>query len=105
VHRKLSDFEWSLERGRRQIINPQAPWETMGFFSNPLKDLDMKNRYIAFSKKPETTHDDDLLTWKIKFDVEKMRYIVTFSDGTKKEFGSKKQARHYINEKFFDLYF
>lgn len=76
-----------------------------GVFSNLLKDLDMKNRYIAFSKKPETTHDDDLLTWKIKFDVEKMRYIVTFSDGTKKEFGSKKQARHYINEKFFDLYF
>jgi hypothetical protein len=65
----------------------------------------MKNRYLAFSKKPETTHDDDLLTWKMKYDVEKMRIVVTFSDGTKKEFGSKKQARHYINEKFFDLYF
>jgi hypothetical protein len=76
-----------------------------GVFSNPLKELTMKNRYLAFSKKPETTHDDDLLTWRITYNAEKMRYLATFSDGTKKEFVSKQDARRYINEKFFDLYF
>ena len=65
----------------------------------------MKNRYIGFSKKPEITQDDDLLTWSIKYDAEKMRYIVTFSDGSKKQFVTKESARRYINEKFFDLYF
>lgn len=65
----------------------------------------MKNRYITFSKKPEITQDDELLTWKINYNAEKMRFVVVFSDGTKKEFGTKEGARRYINEKFFDMYF
>jgi hypothetical protein len=64
----------------------------------------MTNKYISFSKAP-TNNDDELLTWKMKFDVETMRYMVTFSDGTKKHFISKQDARRYINEKFFSMYF
>lgn len=64
----------------------------------------MKNKYHFFSKAPKN-NDDDLLSWKINFDDKAWRYVVTFSDGTKKHFGDKKQARQYINEKFFSLYF
>ena len=64
----------------------------------------MANKYISFSKAP-TNNDDELLTWKMKLDVETMRYMVTFSDGTKKNFISKQDARRYINEKFFSMYF
>lgn len=65
----------------------------------------MKNRYIQFSKKPEASQDDDLLAWKIHFDLEGQRFVVTFSDGEKKQFKTKQDARRYINEKFFSTYF
>ena len=65
----------------------------------------MKNRYIQFSKAPTQSQDDDLLAWKIHFDLEDQRFIVTFSDGEQKRFKTKQDARRYINEKFFSTYF
>ena len=65
----------------------------------------MKNKYFEQSKAKDMHNDDDLLTWKISYDVESMRHIVTFSNGDKRQFRDKKDARRYINEKFFSLYF
>lgn len=62
------------------------------------------NKYIQFTKAP-ATNDDDLLTWKMHFDLEGQRYTVTFSDGEKKHFKTKQDARRYINEKFFATYY
>ena len=64
----------------------------------------MKNKYFEQSKAKDMHNDDDLLSWKIQYDVDK-GYSVIFSDGTKKTCKDKKQARQYINEKFFSMYF
>lgn len=58
------------------------------------------NKYRKFSKV-NSKQDDELLTWKIQYSKESMRFIVTFSDGTKKQFVDRKNAVAYINDKFF----
>jgi len=60
------------------------------------------NKYMTYSKaKPES----DVLTWKIYNDPLVNRWKVEFSDGEKRSFRHEKDAKAYINDKFFSMYF
>lgn len=60
------------------------------------------NKYMHYSKaKPEA----DVLTWKIYNDPLVNRWKVEFSDGEKRSFRHEKDAKAYINDKFFSMYF
>ena len=59
-------------------------------------------KYMTYSKaKPES----DVLTWKIYNDPLVNRWKVEFSDGEKRSFRHEKDAKAYINDKFFSMYF
>ena len=57
---------------------------------------------MHYSKaKPES----EVLTWKIYNDPLVNRWKVEFSDGETRSFRHEKDAKAYINDKFFSMYF
>jgi hypothetical protein len=60
------------------------------------------NKYMHYSKAKS---ECDTITWKIYNDPLVNRWKVEFSDGEKRSFRHEKDAKAYINDKFFSMYF